>query len=397
MASRVIVEEGNSRMSADGALWSGSNKNRDCDGGSVNGSKSNLFATHEGDGDSKYDSSSTHTLLSAPYAGKRVQCKYRFTTRGLHRKRPYEMPECIGGDWLTAPDVEEEAPRRIKDGAGEGDEAASQRKEKWNKHNVGKDFNIICQEAKSKGLSQVMYPWALKPVKLTPNSFFGCAPSSSSSSPSPSPCSSTSSKAPASPSVDPLRDPLSTESPEMKESSTAGNAGVFDERVWTNFASLALRSSRSSSPTQGNDRDSMKKWRDRRRHPSGAKAVASPSSVLFARLPDSASGAASTVAPAEDVAERRAGKSKAGQQLPVYAKQRRTCSQEALVDADDISTNQVARSSSASAIEASSRISASNYEDFSPDDVTVDELSGYLEDYLCLPKKMSSMAEMMYT
>ena len=52
---------------------------------------------------------------------------------------------------MTAPDVEEEAPRRIKDGAGEGDEAASQRKEKWNKHNVGKDFNIICQEAKSKG------------------------------------------------------------------------------------------------------------------------------------------------------------------------------------------------------------------------------------------------------
>ena len=67
------------------------------------------------------------------------------------------------------------------------------------------------------------------------------------------------------------------------------------------------------------------------------------------------------------------------------------------MEADDISTNQVARSSSASAIEASSRISASNYEDFSPDDVTVDELSGYLEDYLCLPKKMSSMAEMMYT
>jgi len=396
MASRLFAEE--SRRNNDGGV----------------SSTANLGFTHSGGGDFKFVSSSASSsssssaidpsavCLSTPYAGKRVQCKYRFTTRGLHRKRPYEMPECIGGDGMTAPDWEDEAPRKMKDAAGDGEEAASasttQRKEKWNKHNVGKDFNIICQEAKSKGLGQVMYPWALKPVKLTPNSFFGCAPSSSSSSPSPS--SSTSSKSPTPPALDsPFRHHLSNESPSGRTENSTHE--IFEEKVWNNFASLALKSGNSSSPTQGKSRDTMTKWRDRRRHASGAKssaasAASSSSSLLFTCAPDSDIGAASRIGPPEDDAARKVGKSKAGQQLPVYAKSRRTCSQEALVDAEDISTNQVARSTSASAIEAS-RISASNYEDFSPDDVTVDELSGYLEDYLCLPKKMSSMAEMMYT
>ena len=82
--------------------------------------------------------------------------------------------------------------------------------------------------------------------------------------------------------------------------------------------------------------------------------------------------------------------------FPMFFHQRRTCSQEALAEAEDISTSQPKRSVSTSGIQTT-KISAANYEDFSPDDVTVDELSGYLEDYLCLPKKMSPMAEMMYT
>ena len=75
--------------------------------------------------------------------------------------------------------------------------------------------------------------------------------------------------------------------------------------------------------------------------------------------------------------------------------QSKTCSQEALEDWEDNLTNH--GSTASSSINQTAKMSASNYEDFSPDDVTVDELSGYLEDYLCLPKKMSTMAEMMYT
>ena len=72
--------------------------------------------------------------------------------------RPYEIPECIGGDFM-APDFDEIADSRhsapdtrLKSGVDDAVPASqTQRKEKWNKHNVGKDFNNICQEAKWKG------------------------------------------------------------------------------------------------------------------------------------------------------------------------------------------------------------------------------------------------------
>lgn len=337
-------------------------------------------------------------VITSPHGGSIIQCKYRFTTRGLHRMRPYEIPECIGGDFM-APDFDEIADSRhsapdarLKSGVDETVPASqTQRKEKWNKHNVGKDFNNICQEAKWKGLGQIMYPWALKPVKLTSNLFPGCATSSSSSSPSSSspPSSSSSSPKPlAPPLTNPLQLPPSNAafSARTKDSSNE----IIDERIWSNFASLALKTEKSH--TQGPNLGGTSQWRDRR---PGARSRENPALASTSKSAQSNQDALRLGMLTSVEEERSAGKSKANQQLPIYVK-RRTCSQEALAEAEDISTSQPKRSASTSGIQTT-KISAANYEDFSPDDVTVDELSGYLEDYLCLPKKMSSMAETMYT
>jgi len=334
-----------------------------------------------GDADGAIDIGAIQT---GPYGVRVLQNKCRFTTRGLHRIKPYEIPECIGGKLFVksetagddVDDDEEVGGGRRKD---QIPEVQTQRRAK-NRHNVGKDFNNICQEAKHKGLGQAMYPWALKPVKLTVGGTnLGNASSSTSSSSSLSLATSSSKLL--------FANELASSSSRSKKTSPTSNAKL-DENVWNDFASLALKSERH---TQGNsDQATPSGWRDSHRVVFSSTPLAASSSAPF--LAEDESKTKDNVHRFRDSStesgNRAVGKSKASQQLPLFVKQRRTCSQEALQqNPEDISTS----------ANQSSRISASNYEDFSPDDVTVDELSGYLEDYLCLPKKMSSMAEMMYT
>ena len=104
------------------------------------------------------DGFKSRVLLDA-FGGEESKGKCRFTTRGLHRVQPYEVPECIGGKLLPADaddGVDGGAADRRSSGCAErrisdGDTQILQRKEKWNRHNVGKDFNNIYQEAKWKG------------------------------------------------------------------------------------------------------------------------------------------------------------------------------------------------------------------------------------------------------
>ena len=105
--------------------------------------------------------------ISMAFAGRKLRGKSRFTTRGLHRTRPYEIPDCIGSGKLMDPyqivdgelDADENRSRPAAIGGGgdadddddDAHQSLTRRKEKWNRHNVGKDFNTICQEAKWQG------------------------------------------------------------------------------------------------------------------------------------------------------------------------------------------------------------------------------------------------------
>lgn len=298
--------------------------------------------------------------------------------------QPYEIPECIGGKLIPADPGIDAGERHSSGAAGRISDTQMQRKEKWNRHNVGKDFNNIYQEAKWKGLGQVMYPWTLKPVKLSSSS-------SNSTASAPATFSSfSSSNAAKTQLATRLPLPLLSET----DSPTDDSANRADDKIWTNFASLALKSERGSV-TMSN-RVPPIAWRDtarfHTRRPTSGHAIRSSSPQ---------GGSIDRADTFEDAGsceeERRGGKFKASHQLPLYTKQRKTCSQEALTEAEELSSNPASSSRSSPSLVNHTRISASNYEDFSPDEVTVDELSGYLEEYLCLPKRMSSMAEMMYT
>jgi len=230
------------------------------------------------------------------------------------------------------------------------------RKEKWNRHNVGKDFNSIYQEARCKGVSRLMYPWTLRPIKLTPQvSTSSSCSSSPVSSPSPRPTS------------------CSENSEDLKLADCKETSkSEIQDKIWDNFASLALKHDGKSGTWRG--------VQTKTSTPHSLRVSDFPSEYF---RPESAADAAAACPSSHSDRNRGIGKWKPVDQLPFDVK-RKTCSQEALTDSDDLQNSTKA-------------MTASNYEDFSPDDVTVDELSAYLEDYLCLPKRMSSMAEMMYT
>jgi len=341
--------------------------------------------------------------FSQPYDLGDVTLKCRFTTKGLHRVRPYEIPDCIGesyfgSDFEARISFEDPEIRRAAGDAGIP-VAQTKRKEKWNRHNVGKDNNTIYHEAKWKGLGEALFPWTLKPVKLTPSSSSSSSPAAAVTS-IPSASSSIANevpkaKSPSSPDEE-LRAPFKSNDFESVDE-------ISDDKIWSNFASLALRSVKSR--TSSTKRPSPSTWRDAKRLDrhgppsvslSSRPSALSSSSLLTCGNPGQGASAGGGSlsrgeSPASD-SERTGGKTR----LPMPPQiKRKTCSQEALEDCDDNLANRA--SSSLSSSNPTTKISASSYEDFSPDDVTVDELSGYLEDYLCLPKKMSSMAEMMYT
>jgi len=309
-------------------------------------------------------SSVSSGALSRPYEARDPRLKFRFTTRGLHRIRPYEIPDCIGGALFGSESFFEERHCQIPGDENRrisGEErvpATQMQKEKWTRHNVGKDNNTIYHEAKWKGLGEALYPWTLKPVKLTPSSSSSSSPAAVITTTSPS--SSSTSKTPP-PSTTEENLDKSLRNPSVKRPSPS-------ESVWRSSKRLVQDSSTSGHL---------------RLRPS----------VLSSASSSSLSSSSSSASTSKDN-HSQGENGKLRLPPPVHLKHK-TCSQEALADCEDSLTNHV--STTPSSANQTTRMTASNYEDFSPDDVTVDELSGYLEDYLCLPKKMSSMAEMMYT
>ena len=103
------------------------------------------------DDDDNDDDGCKSRVLLVPFGGSESKGKCRFTTRGLHRMQPYEIPECIGGKLIPADPGIDAGERHSSGAAGRISDTQMQRKEKWNRHNVGKDFNNIYQEAKWKG------------------------------------------------------------------------------------------------------------------------------------------------------------------------------------------------------------------------------------------------------
>ena len=124
------------------AVTSGSNSGTSCTGSGIS------FETTSG---------STSGAFSHPYDAADTRLKCRFTTRGLHRICPYEIPDCIGGTLFGSELTFDERLCRIpaeEDLKLPGEAkfpVAQTQKEKWNRHNVGKDNNTIYQEAKWKG------------------------------------------------------------------------------------------------------------------------------------------------------------------------------------------------------------------------------------------------------
>jgi len=343
-------------------------------------------------------SSVSSGALSRPYEARDPRLKFRFTTRGLHRIRPYEIPDCIGGALFGSESFFEERHCQIPGDENRrisGEErvpATQMQKEKWTRHNVGKDNNTIYHEAKWKGLGEALYPWTLKPVKLTPSPSESVWRSSKRVVQDSSTSSSSTSKTPPPSTTEKNLDKSLRQS--QRNDFSLGNQNL-DDKIWSNFASLALRSE-NRNPSVKRPSPSESVWRSSKRlvqDSSTSGHLRLRPSVLSSASSSSLSSSSSSASTSKDN-HSQGENGKLRLPPPVHLKHK-TCSQEALADCEDSLTNHV--STTPSSANQTTRMTASNYEDFSPDDVTVDELSGYLEDYLCLPKKMSSMAEMMYT
>lgn len=288
--------------------------------------------------------------------------KMRYRTRGLYRTQPYEVPDCMNQKLETSGFFLE---ARM---------SLTERKERWNQHNVGKDCNSIYHEARFKGIGQVLYPWTLKPIKLT-------TPPGTTTTPTTTP-------------------PTTTQANTTFKTATKKSKNGEEEddqktkTIWHNFASLALKSDSKSDLkeekfSQESPWCSTHGYRGRRDPPSSSQSRLRGEPEAEAPL-SSADRAPSGAHPVVTVINNeKSDRAKNHEQLPLNTK-RKTCSQEALVESRR-------KKLMSSDVRSSSSASAYLYEDFSPDDVSVDELSGYFEEFLCLPKKMSSMAEMMYT